>query len=65
VLKQTTQIVVRVDDQQGMVFIEQPDSSGEGDCIIVSPEQIPLLIEWLHEAKAEADELDRTKGRQP
>ena len=57
-LRQTTQIIVRTDEKQGFIFLEQPDDiKGDTSTIVVAPEQVPLLIQWLQEAKAEADAL--------
>jgi len=60
-LKQTVHLVVKTDEVQGFVFIEGSDETGNGSTVVVSPDQISLLIEWLHEAKAEVDALDKRK----
>jgi len=57
-LRQTAQVIVRTDEEQGFVFIEQPDDDGTST-VVVAPDQIPLLIQWLQEAKAEADVLEK------
>jgi hypothetical protein len=59
-LRQMTQLVVGTDEEQGFIFIEQPDViSDELAKIILAPEQVPVLIEWLQEAKEEINALDK------
>ena len=64
-LKQTTQLSVRTDQEQGFIIIEQmnDDINGQTDRITVAPEQIPLLIDWLQEAKAEVEALEKKHSR--
>lgn len=40
-----------VTTSEGLVILSQNDHEGEGE-IAISPEQIPLLVEWLREAAA-------------
>ena len=52
---------IRVSTDKGKIFITQPvPMQSEPDSIIISPEQVDALIEWLKEAKAEI-ESDTTK----
>ncbi len=51
---------IRVSTDKGKIFITQPvPMQNEPDSIIISPEQVDALIEWLKEAKAEY--ADNTK----
>ena len=46
---------VEVRTEKGAIYIEQP-VFGQNDpaCILISPEQIDMLVNWLQEAKEEA-----------
>jgi hypothetical protein len=58
-----TQLVVGTDEEQGFIFMEQPDViSDELAKIILAPEQVPVLIEWLHEPKEEINALDKKRA---
>ena len=46
-------VTVRV--QTGSVFIEQDNGQQHPDCIEIHPDQVPLLVSWLQEAKAELE----------
>ena len=62
-LRQMTQLVVGTDEEQGFIFIEQPDVvADEPAKIILAPEQVPVLIQWLQEAREEIEALDRKQG---
>ena len=51
---------VRVHTEKRKIFIEQPYvMQDEPNLVIISPEQVDGLIEWLKEAKAEC--ADNTK----
>lgn len=41
---------VAVESDGENVRIKQPGGEDIGDCIILAPEQIPVLIRWLQEA---------------
>ncbi len=41
-----------VSTKSGLVWIEQ-NVSGEDSGVVLSPEQVPILSEWLKEAAAE------------
>jgi hypothetical protein len=44
-------VIVRTKD--GMVQIEQPDPALDTYPIIIHPDQVPVLIKWLEEAREE------------
>jgi len=47
---------IRVSTNKGKIFITQPvPMQDEPDSIIISPEQVDALIEWLKEARAELE----------
>jgi hypothetical protein len=48
-------VAIRV--QSGSVFIEQDNGDEHPDCIEVHPEQVPLLVSWLQEAKEESEAM--------
>ena len=53
--KQMQAVAIRV--QSGSVFIEQDNGDEHPDCIEVHPEQVPLLVSWLQEAKEESEAM--------
>jgi hypothetical protein len=55
-------IEVRIDEQDATILIHQDDSD-RGQTIMVSPDQIDTLIQWLEEAKQEAQERYQTISR--
>lgn len=40
---------------EGMIEIEQPAGHDEPSRIILTPEQVPILVKWLQEAAAEIE----------
>jgi len=44
---------VSVASQDGIIFIEQPSQDENGECVMLHPEQIDLVIKWMREAKSE------------
>lgn len=47
---------IRVTTAKGKIFIEQPvPLQDEPDKVIISPEQVDALINWLKEARAELE----------
>jgi hypothetical protein len=54
---------VQTDEERGLIVIEQAtyDINDERSSILVSPDQVPLLVEWLQEAKAAVEALNEKK----
>ena len=47
---------IRVSTDKGKIFIEQPVPMEDApNIIIISPEQVDAVIEWLKEARAELE----------
>jgi hypothetical protein len=44
---------VVVSTKEGMIHLEQPDPMLENYPIIIHPDQVPVLIKWLEEAREE------------
>ena len=60
--RSTKHLSVRTDQTEYLIYIEQPtyDLGNEPDTqIVLGPDQIPTLIQWLQEAKDEFDELEQ------
>jgi hypothetical protein len=46
---------INITTNEGMIFISQPDPYNDYPPIIINPDQVPILIKWLEEAKAEIE----------
>ena len=56
---------VRIDRTEYLIYIEQPtyDPENEPDTqILLGPDQIPTLIQWLQEAKEEFEGLEQEQS---
>jgi hypothetical protein len=59
---------VRTDPTEYLIYIEQLtyDPRNEPDSqIIVTPDHVPTLIQWLQEAKEEFEALDQERSGDP
>jgi len=59
---------VRTDPTEYLIYIEQPtyDPGNEPDSqIILTPDHIPTLIQWLQDAKEEFEALDQERSGDP
>ena len=50
-------VTVRTDESERLVWIVQEDPGTEASSIMLSPDQVPLLIEHLSEACREFDSI--------
>jgi hypothetical protein len=66
--RNTKHLSVRTDQTEYLIYIEQPtfDPGSEPDPqIILAPDEISTLIQWLQEAKEEFEMLNQERSREP
>ncbi len=51
--KEMREISITTDEEK--IFITQPVPMNDDDTVVILPEQVDILIEWLKEAKAEIE----------
>ena len=62
--KQMNPISVHTDEEKGLIFIEQEDLTQEVYQVMISPDQVSVLVQWLQEAKEELDALRKKRSQE-